>query len=165
MNTNSSASTEDRQLAKSAACTIVSKNYFAYAKTLADSFLQRNPDCDFYILIVDRAKDRDRFTHFRARVLFLEDLGIRDWLKVAFRFDIIELNTNVKPTLLKYLLGYGYPAAYYFDPDIYCYRSLEILDESLAAGDILLTPHSLSPFPESDGFRPVDRDLLRNGAY
>jgi hypothetical protein len=71
----------------------------------------------------------------------------------------------VKPTLLKYLLRYGYPAAYYLDPDIYCYRSLEILDQTLVAGNILLTPHALSPFPESDGFRPVDRDLLRNGAY
>lgn len=165
MTTKFETTGDDQRLRRSAACTIVSKNYFAYAKTLADSFLVANPECDFFVLIVDRAVGRDGFTHRGAHVLFLEDLGISDWLAVAFRFDIVELNTNVKPTLLKHVLGRGYPIVYYFDPDIYCYRSLETLDEALTAGEILLTPHALSPFPEPDGLRPLDRDLLRCGVY
>jgi len=148
-----------------AACTIVSKNYFAYAKTLADSFLERNPAHDFYILVVDRTERTGRYSHPGVKVVFLEDLELPDWLGVAFRFDVVELNTNVKATMLRYLLRRGYQVAFYFDPDMYCYQSVAVLRGAIAGGNVLLTPHAVSPYPEEDGRRPMDRDLLRNGAY
>lgn len=151
-------------LERSVGCTIVSKNYFAYAKTLAESFLVCNPGHDFYILVVDRDTDRARFVHPGAQVIFLADLYPQDYLQHAFRFDILELNTNVKPGLLQHLLKQGYPAAYYFDPDIYCYRPVATLDEALSSNNILLTPHALLPTPD-DGLRPVDRDFLKCGVY
>ena len=102
-----------------------------------------------------RKEGDDNYVHRGSTVVFLEDLGIPDWLRIAFRFDVLELNTNVKPSFLRYLLGLGYPAAYYFDPDIYCYRALDPLDDALSDVNVLLTPHALSPTPEEDGHRPA----------
>ena len=150
--------------ARSVACTIVAKNYFGFARTLAESFCRANEGNDFYILVADRDHERERFACRGAHVLFLEDLGIDAWRKIAFKFDIVELNTNVKATLLKSLLARGYPRAYYFDPDVYLYGSIGVLDRALDPASILLTPHSLSPLP-TDGRRVVDRDLLKCGVY
>ena len=38
---------------KKVACTIASKNYLYYVRSVRDSFLKSNPDTEFYILLVD----------------------------------------------------------------------------------------------------------------
>src|SRR3984885_3796175 len=131
-----------------AACTIVSFNYLAYARTLCNSFLEFHPNDKFYVLLVDRLpQDFDPSRENFALVL-VEELGIPDFESVAFKYGILELNTNVKPTFLKRLFTEGIDQLIYFDPDILICAPLHPVFEALNANAIVLTPHCTSPNEE-----------------
>jgi hypothetical protein len=71
------------------ACTIVSFNYLAYARTLCNSFLEFHPNDKFYVLLVDRLpQDFDPSRENFALVL-VEELGIPDFESVAFKYGIL----------------------------------------------------------------------------
>lgn len=146
---------------KSAACTIVSRNYFAYAITLRESFLAHHPECDFHILIVDR-KDSSFIIEPDVKVTWVEDLGIPGFLSYAMRYDIMELNTNVKPTFLLNLCK-QYEKVIYFDPDIRIYRPLDIILDRLDEYSIVITPHIVSPI--NDALKPGEVDFLFDGIF
>jgi hypothetical protein len=131
-----------------AACTIVSFNYLPYARTLCASFLALHPECKFYVLLVDRLPEGFVLSQEQFELVAVEDLGILDFPSVAFKYDILELNTNVKPTFLKMLLARGLDEIIYLDPDIFIYQALAPVFESLAKYAIVLTPHALSPVPD-----------------
>ncbi len=148
-----------------AACTIVSKNYLAYARTLSNSFKKQHPDTPFYVLLVDEMGDfkldmaQETFELFEVR-----SIGIKNFQKISFRFNILELNTNVKPGFLKFLMEKkGHQKVFYFDPDIMIMSSLQSMFDSLDAHQILLTPHANAPV--SDGKRPSEQDFLSSGAF
>src|ERR1700691_1096020 len=128
-----------------AACTIVSLNYLAYARTLCNSFLNFHPDYNFYVLLVDRLPDGFDASQERFELVLVEDLGIPNFEAVAFKYGILELNTNVKPTFLKRILGWGVEQVIYFDPDILICSALDPIYETLATSAIVLTPHCTSP--------------------
>lgn len=153
-----------KPVSKHAVCTIVSKNYFAYARTLVASYQEQHPTDDCYVLVVDESSDRESFACMGATVFFIEDLKLPHWRNIAFRFDIMELNTNVKPSFLKFLLSRGHTNVVYLDPDIFVYSLLDPVYEALSQSEIVVTPHAMTPLPE-DGCRPLDRDLLKAGSY
>lgn len=129
-------------------CTIVSFNYLAYARTLCASFLDANPGCNFYVLLVDRLPaDFDRSSE-QFELITVEELAIPNFLPVAFKYDILELNTNVKPTFLTALLNRGADEVVYLDPDIFVYQDLSPVFDALENHAVVLTPHALSPFPD-----------------
>ena len=131
-----------------AACTIVSLNYLSYARTLCDSFLRFHPDCEFYVLLVDRLPaDFDRRSE-RFEMITVEELGIADFSSVAFKYGIMELNTNVKPTFLKMLLARDIDQLLYLDPDIFVYRAIDSVFDALSECAIVLTPHVLTPIAD-----------------
>lgn len=148
-----------------AACTIVSKNYLAYAKVLSESFALQHPDIPFYVLIVDRKGepeiDGTEARYFKA--VHVEELGIPEFEKVSFKYNILELNTNVKPTFLKWIAKQGHEKIIYLDPDIYVYRQLQEIYDALTDSDIAVTPHILTSV--NDGRRPDDSEYLKNGIF
>lgn len=148
-----------------AACTIVSKNYLAYAKVLSESFSLQHPDVPFYVLIVDRKGEHEteemESRYFKA--VHVEDLGIPEFKKVSFKYNVLELNTNVKPTFLKWIARQGHEKIIYLDPDIYVYRQLHEVYDALSDSDITITPHILTPV--NDGCRPDDAEFLKNGIF
>jgi hypothetical protein len=97
-----------------------------------------------------------------ATVIWAEDLLIADFNKVAFRFDIIELNTNVKATALKLLLR-AHNVVVYLDPDIQVFAPLEPVFEALTQASFVVTPHCLTAV--NDGKRPGDLELLKFGVF
>lgn len=146
-----------------AACTIVSLNYLPYARVLCESFLRFHPDCKFYVLLVDiLPKDFD-VSGEQFELVVAKDLGIPDFPSVAFKFDILELNTNVKPTFLKSLIGQGIHQLIYFDPDICIYNDVEFVFNLLETYSIVLTPHCTSPAPEHD--RNLEQAFLLLGIF
>jgi hypothetical protein len=131
-----------------AACTIVSFNYLAYARTLCTSFLEFHPNDKFYVLLVDRLPQDFDPTHENFALVLVEELGIPDFESVSFKYGILELNTNVKPTFLKRLFTEGIDQLIYFDPDILICAPLHPVYEALHANAIVLTPHCTSPNEE-----------------
>jgi hypothetical protein len=153
----------EKALMVRAACTIVSLNYLAYAKTLCDSFLHFHPDCKFYVLLVDRLPTQFNLSSERFELIPVEDLAIPDFESVAFKYDILELNTNVKPAFLKYLLARGIEQLIYFDPDIRLFQGVELIFDLLHEHSILLTPHCVSPTPDED--RELEQSFLSLGVF
>lgn len=145
-----------------AAVTICSTNFMAKALALRESYLSFHPKSDFYILIVDRKHDRFQDLAPGIQILWVEDLGIEKFTHYAMKFNILEMNTNVKPTILRSLLC-QYSKVLYLDPDIYFYGTLEPVLRELESQCIVVTPHTLSPI--MDGKRPAETDFIRFGAY
>lgn len=143
--------------------TIVSKNYFGYAKTLAQSMAtSKGVAADFHVLVVDRRDDAFARAHPGCRITWVEDLQIPGFESIAFKYDILELNTNVKPSFAKYLLK-QYEKVVYLDPDIYVYGSLAPILAALDDHPVVLTPHITVPI--DDGRVPGEQELLRAGIY
>lgn len=149
-----------------AGCTIVSPNYLPYARTLAGSYRAQHPDQAFFVLIVADLADRTPFlSEPDMTPILLQEIEVPDLRAVAMKYDILELNTNVKPTFLKYLLNtQPLDALVYLDPDIFVYKSLDPVFASISTGaSAVLTPHMTQPV--FDGKSPAEQDLLYNGTY
>ena len=148
-----------------AACTIVSPNYFAFARTLAASYLAQHPEQQFFVLIVADLSDSAPFQGFGFTSVMLGEIGLSDVRAEAMKYDILELNTNVKPTFLKHLLQqHSLDALLYLDPDIFVYAPLTPVFAELDGGaTAVLTPHMTSPV--DDGRSPAEQDMLYNGTY
>lgn len=145
-----------------AACTIISRNYAAYALTLQESMRASNPEIDFYVLIVDRKDSKFEAEIGFDRLVWVEDLGIPDFIHLAFKFDILELNTDVKPFMLAQLAG-DYDYVFYLDPDIFVYGSMQGLVDRLKGQTAIITPHAISPI--EDDKKPSEIDFMRAGIY
>ena len=144
-------------------CTIVSRNYLPYARVLAESLRKYHPECGFYVLMVDGSDAGDGSEIFH--VVNIEDLNIQNLRHLAFRYNQLELNTNVKPTFLAHLFAKkGVQKLLYLDPDILICGSLTPVFDLLDRYGIILTPHCASPI-EDDGQRPSEIDFLQVGVF
>jgi glycosyltransferase involved in cell wall biosynthesis len=148
------------------ACTIIACNYLPFATVLADSFFAHHPDGAFTVLLID--DEARRFTPPDGRVDWrrLGDLGIDagEIRRLVGIYDVTELATAVKPLLLRTLLDEGRDGLLYLDPDIRIYGSLAQATSLARDHGIVLTPHSMRPYPR-DG-RSVDASMiLASGVY
>ena len=148
-----------------AGCTIVSPNYLAFARTLSASYLAQHPGHRFFVLLVADLDDAEPFRAGSFEPVLLSQIGLEDLRREAMKYDILELNTNVKPTFLKYLIEtHNLDQVVYLDPDIFVFAPLAPVFEALDSGAIaILTPHITRPV--NDGKSPDEQDLLYNGTY
>ncbi len=153
------------RLLNRAACTIVSPNYIAFARTLAASYLDHHPGHRFFVLIVADLHDPTPFANEVFTAVMLPSIGVPNLRSVAMMYDILELNTNVKPTFMKHLIEtYALDALIYLDPDIFVYAPLDPVFTALDAGAAaVLTPHMTTPV--CNGRSPSEQDILYNGTY
>jgi hypothetical protein len=154
------------------ACTIIAGNYLPFARVLAASFLAHHTGASFTVLVIDRGTDAGDEPvspapgDQRITWLTLGDIGLdrKEIHHLAGIYDVTELATAIKPLLLQRLLDQGQPAVVYLDPDIQVYASLDDLAALTAQHGIVLTPHTMQPFPKDD--RHVDDYfVLAAGVY
>jgi len=83
---------------------------------------------------------------------------------MAFRYDIVEFNTALKPFCFEYAFDkLGADIALYLDPDIFVLRPLRHIMAALAEGsECVLIPHITAPLDE--GKNPDTLTILRVGA-
>lgn len=93
---------------------------------------------------------------------WVEDLNIPNYLHLAFRYDIIEFSTSLKPFISLHLLE-KFSKVIFFDPDILVYSSITSIVEDLNTNSILLTPHYTTP--QSDDITESDTGMLRFGSF
>ncbi len=148
-----------------AMCTIIAKNYIAFARTLCNSFLSFHPDYKCYLLIVDDVEGYVNASDERFEVVTLADLDISNTPSFCFKYNVTELCTAAKPFFMEYLMDKkSIKKLLYIDPDILITNSLEKLYEHLENHDIVLTPHLDRDYPD-DGLLPDDAWILRSGAF
>lgn len=147
-----------------AACTIASNNYLAMARVFAESYLARHPGARIFVCVADEPSPAIRYSQFPFTSVFARDLGIPSFRNMAFRYEVTELNTAVKPYFLAHLRDhYGLDKVLYFDPDVFVYDRLEALEDELRTAPMLVTPHITQPL---EGNRtPSDRLFLQVGVY
>lgn len=146
------------------ACTIASNNYLALARVFAESYLAHHPGARVYVCIADRPDPRVDYASLPFIPIFAEDLGIPAFFNMALRYDILELNTGVKPFLLAYLRDRcRLERVFYFDPDILVQDTLTGLHEALESSPAVLTPHITAPL--DDAHYPPERMILMSGVY
>jgi hypothetical protein len=149
---------------KNVVCTIVAKNYLSFARTLFQSIRATNPGLACYGLVVDEWKGFVEPAEEPFTLLSIEELNVPDAREMAFRYDVTELSTALKPFLLDHLLQQGFDHALYLDPDIIVTNRLDALFAKLDTADFLVTPHLDVDYPD-DGFLPDDKFILLAGIY
>lgn len=122
---------------RNAVFTICAKNYLAQALTLKESVLQYNPDIDFYLFLADKKTDDIK----NVNLVELDDSWILGWENMAFKYNVIEFATSIKPFCFKKLFDEGYDKVMYLDPDIYVTHSLDLINNDLDSYSMILTPH------------------------
>ncbi len=146
------------------ACTIASNNYLAFARVFAESYKAHHPGAEVYVCIADRRHRDIAYHRFPFVPIFAEDLGIPLFHNFAFRYDIVEFNTAVKPYLLALLRDrHNLERVLYFDPDILVFDRLHALAQSLDSHSVVLTPHITRPL--DDGKYPSERAIRMAGVY
>jgi glycosyltransferase involved in cell wall biosynthesis len=145
--------------------TICSNNYLPSARTFLETACRHHPEAQLFVCLVDRMPNVPDLYGPGWTVVEAEHLPIPDFRNFSFRYDIMELNTAVKPYMFRYLLEeLDYDVALYFDPDIEIFQPLQEAVERLASGaSFFLTPHLCAP-SEGDG-HPNDITVMRAGIY
>jgi len=147
-------------------CTIVARNYLAFARVLAASLRALHPDSELTVLVVDPAPENVTPEVEPFRVMNLAEIGLSpaEWQIMATIYDVMEFSTALKPWLMRKLLAEGAPAVIYFDPDIEVFARLDHIADLVSGKAILLTPHCLDPIPR-DGLLPDESVILNAGLY
>ena len=108
----------------------------AQAVTLKKSFEKHNKDIDFFIFLSDLIDEG-----IPEDVILLDDNWISQWEDMAFKYDVIEFSTAIKPFCFNKLFNEGYDEVIYLDPDIYVTKELDDIYSLLDNKSIVLSPH------------------------
>ena len=149
----------------SVACTICSYNYLSFGINCCESIKNHNEWLDVFLLIVDKCDNEiDLLSKDNIHYVYLEDLGIETevLLEMKFKYNIIEMNTAVKPFFITHLLNIGYQNVLYLDPDTMCFNSLKKIEEILLNYDAIVTPHRITAINSKV---LEDSVFLNNGLY
>lgn len=134
--------------------------YLPKALALAES-LRAHDQVRLKIYVFDRKAPLD-VDPALAEILWIEEAGVPGLYNLAFKYDITEFSTCLKPSLtLELLKTYG--KVIYLDPDILMYGSLAPVLRDLESHPIVLTPHYTTPrsYAKSDS----DLAMMRFGSF
>jgi len=148
--------------------TIVAKNYTGLACVLGEAVQKHSPGTRFVICIADELDKGVSFTVNGFDYFIAKDalgIEIEQWEEMAFKYNITEFCTAIKPYCFEYLLKkYDVENIIYFDPDIYIYSSLQPVWNILQEKDIIITPHITTPQDEYSG-DILENSILATGIY
>ncbi len=146
-------------------CTIISKNYLAQARILTQSFLKYNKG-KVFVLLVDEIENYFSPEKEEFEIITLKELKseIPNFDQFCFKYNILEINTGVKPFFLDYLFReYHLSKLVFLDPDIMITNKFEDLSNHLDRYSIILIPHILEPY--TDQAIPSEIEILKAGIY
>lgn len=143
-----------------AVCSVISPNYWPFARVLMASLRAHQPEWDRYVLVVGGAASSGEEEPFET--VAIDSIGLPDLADLSFRYNMIELDTAVKPWLMAHLFARGYDKVVYLDPDIVVYSPLAELDGG-AQTFITLTPHLTAPVEDENHAR--ERAMLVAGTW
>ncbi len=93
-----------------------------------------------------------------ADFVWIEDIGLENFHQYAFKYDITEFSTSLKPLITLGLLK-THRSVVFLDPDTCLLAPMEPIWAELEGRDIMLTPHYVMPNPGSDP------GLMRFGSF
>ncbi len=146
--------------------TICSANHLPAARTLAASVKRAEQDVRFIVFLADVLSPSVQQLADELEIVPVDRLGIPNLRRMAFRYNILELNTAIKPFCFDYVFDMlGFQAAIYLDADVYVLKALHHVHDALEKGtSCVLTPHITAPLP-LDGEKPDVYSFMQAGMY
>lgn len=140
--------------------TVCNLAYLPKALVLAESVLRFN-NIKLKIFLFDRKVAVD-LPSSEADFIWMEDLNIPNFYQLAFKYDIIEFSTSLKPYLSLHLLT-QYEKIIFLDPDTCLFHSVGPILSDLDNHSIVLTPHYTTP--QTDSVAESDVGMMRFGSF
>lgn len=140
--------------------TVCNLAYLPKALVLAESFLKHGSG-KIKIYLIDRKRDVD-LPGYLAEYVWIEDVGVPNFLELAFKYDITEFSTSVKPFVTLKLLE-NFEKVIFLDPDTCVYHSVDGILGELDSHPIILTPHYISP--REGVYTDSDLGMMRFGSF
>lgn len=138
--------------------------YMDKALVLAESVARQMPEAEFHILLVDTPRPDLVLPPSVTRLYPCVDL--KDFTPAwVFKHTVVELSTAVKPLYADVLLDEGYNRVIYFDPDTMLLSRPLSIDQDLARGDFLLTPHLHRPAASRLALETFEISAMAHGIY
>ncbi len=137
----------DLKMSKRIVCTTITKSHLAYARTLAETLLEHNPDAVLYVLLVDRLDDAFDPTVEPFKLIRLEELPDQNLIEqMTFYYTPFELCCALRGALHHYIFETLSAESWIFlDSDVMVCHSLEEIFDQLSEVSILLSPHTGTP--------------------
>jgi hypothetical protein len=153
-------------MSKLAVCTIVTKSYIPYARTLASSLFEHNQDVSLYVLLADRVDDYFDPSLENFKFIHLDDLqDFKTIQRMCLYYTPFELCCALRGVLHEYMFERTDVEKWLFlDSDIMVHSSLDIIFDRLETSSILLTPHNVIP-ADSNSVEPFELRFLQHGLY
>ena len=127
--------------------TITAKNYLSLALTLGQSVVRHHPEALFTICVADGIDGISmNYEHPGHHLLDARTiLPVEVFEDLAFKYDVTEFCTSIKPAMFKYLFHTesNTELVYYMDPDTRLYSRLDPITTGTPAKTIYLAPHLL----------------------
>lgn len=137
-------------------------NYAYLYKALAlKKSIELNTNYSFNIYLFEEKVNVPK-NQFENDYIFVSDLDIPNYYKLAFKYDVVEFTTSLKPTLTLLLLK-DFEKVIFLDPDVFVFNDVKPVFEELNTNPVLLTPHYL--IPQSHKLKYPDLDCLKYGSY
>jgi glycosyltransferase involved in cell wall biosynthesis len=145
--------------------TICSNNYLPYAKILLNSLQKHHQDVQLFLCLADHKVNSEKVYVQGVSIIEARDLNVPNFDDFAFRYDIMEFNTALKPFMMSLLVEeYDFEQVIYLDPDIEVFAPLDDIFDALESGqNFVLTPHLTAP-SEINTY-PNDIDIMKAGIY
>lgn len=147
----------DRKISLFTVCNIA---YLHKALVLADS-VSSHTSYELNIFLFDRKQELN-LKQKNVIIHWLEEYNVPNFLHLAFKYDIIELSTALKPYITLQLLN-EFEKVIFFDPDILLFSNIDTILDDLNQNSILLTPHYTTP--QSDDLSESDTGMMRFGSF
>ena len=147
--------------------TVITRDYYCFAKTWADSVRHHYPDSKISICIADNVSQPLRryfsdFTVVEIEKIAERDLQIDNYRRMAFQYTPFELTCALKPFVLNHLAGEANKLIY-MDADTLLFDRLESIENLLNESDIVLTPHLTQPMDRSTEHRIRSAGTVNGG--
>lgn len=148
--------------------TIVARNYVGLANVLAKSIFAANQHIEMYVFIADELTEKpsqlDNVIYLEAKRVL--DIAHLKWVEMAFKYDLTEFCTSIKPACFNYLFNIysDDTKIIYFDPDVFVFSSLDLIFNDLTDNFMILTPHITTIEEEYSG-EMKDTVFLGAGVY
>jgi hypothetical protein len=151
-----------------AVCTIITKSYLPYARTLAGSLARYNPNVNLYVLLADKVDNYFNPSLEAFKFIYLEDLSDPKIIEqMCFYYTPFELCCGLRGLLHEYMLEKTDVQKWLFlDSDIMVCNSLTVIFNQLENSSILLTPH-VSTSATDNNYADPDCEItyLKSGLY
>ncbi|WGV24082.1 hypothetical protein [Halotia branconii] len=147
-------------------CTIVTKNYLAFARALAISLTEHNPDIKLYVLLADRVDEYFDPAKEPFEVIRLEELPDQQTVqRMCFYYTPFELCCALRGMLHEFIYENKLAHSWLFlDSDILIYNSLTEIFQQLETTSILLNPHLVAPI-DHPNYDALEVRMLVSGIY